>query len=101
MAFLICAKHNKYEKVGSKVPNTGHVCMNRYCPDSFKVFCSTCKNEHRDHAIKILTIEDITFLVERLLKTPFKEVARYITESVDIMKKLKLIKEFRKKIDIL
>jgi len=66
--------------------------MNRYCPESFKVFCAACKNDHRDHAIKILTLEDVSFLVDRLLKTPFKEVGRYVGESVDVMKKLKLIK---------
>lgn len=66
--------------------------MNRYCPSSFKVFCTACKNDHRDHAIKILTLEDVSFLVDRLLKTPFNEVGRYIGESVDVMKKLKLIK---------
>jgi len=46
-------------------------------------------------------VEDATFLIERLMKTPFKEVTSYVTETVEIMKKLKLIKEFRKKIDIL
>lgn len=75
--------------------------MNRYCPDSFKVICSACKVDHRDHANKVLTVEDATFLIERLMKTPFKEVTSYVTETVEIMKKLKLIKEFRKKIDIL
>jgi hypothetical protein len=75
--------------------------MNRYCPDSFKVFCANCKNDHRDHAIKVLSIEDTTFLLERLLKLPFKEPNKYVGETLDIMKKLKLIKEFRKKIDIL
>ncbi len=75
--------------------------MNRYCPDSFRVFCSACKNDHRDHSIKVLTIEDVGFLVERLLKAPFRESGRVVSESLDIMKKLKLIKEFRKKIDIL
>ena len=34
-------------------------------------------------------------------KIPFKETNRYYMESLDVMKKLKLIKEFRKKIDIL
>jgi hypothetical protein len=101
MSYLICEKHNKLEKIGSKIPNNGYICMNRYCPDSFKVFCATCKNDHRDHSIKVLTIEDVSFLVDRLLKAPFKEVARVVGETLDIMKKLKLIKEFRKKIDIL
>lgn len=65
------------------------------------MFCSGCKNDHRDHSIKVLTIEDVSFLVERLLKAPFREVGRVVGETLDIMKKLKLIKEFRKKIDIL
>ena len=85
-------KHNKYEKNGNKVAVNAYVCMNRYCPDSFKVFCSACKNDHRDHAMKILTIEDITFLVDRLLKAPFKQATRYVDEAVDVMRKLKLIK---------
>lgn len=72
MEFLICEKHKKTEKVVSKVNANGYVCMNRYCPDSFKIFCSNCKNDHRDHAIKVLTLEDTTFLIERLLKHPFK-----------------------------
>lgn len=92
MEFLICEKHKKVEKIGTKVNTNGYVCMNRYCPDAFKVFCSTCKNDHRDHAIKILTIEDTTFLIERLLKQPFKEPNHYIGEALDVMKKLKLIK---------
>lgn len=57
--------------------------------------------DHKDHAAKILSLEDTTFLIERLMKVPFKETNRYIGEALDIMKKLKLIKEFRKKIDIL
>lgn len=101
MSFLICEKHGKWEKAGSKVAVNGYICMNRYCPDSFKVFCAACKNDHRDHSIKVLTIEDVGFLVERLLKAPFREAGRVVGESLDIMKKLKLIKEFRKKIDIL
>lgn len=55
-SFLICAKHNRTEKISSKVPVNSYVCMNRYCPDSFKVFCSACKMDHRDHANKILTV---------------------------------------------
>jgi hypothetical protein len=71
MSFLICERHNKIEKVGAKVAPNGFICMNRYCPNSFKVFCGACKNEHRDHSIKVLSIEDIIFLTDRLVKTPF------------------------------
>jgi hypothetical protein len=92
MSYLICEKHNKIEKSSNKLGSTAQVCMNRYCPNSFKIFCATCKIDHRDHAFKILTLEDITFLVDRLLKTPFKEVAKYVSDAVDVMKKLKLIK---------
>jgi hypothetical protein len=92
MSYLICEKHSKSEKSGSKMLTNGYICMNRYCPDSFKVLCSSCKNDHRDHSAKILTIEDVSFLVERLLKSPFREVGRVMGETLDIMKKLKLIK---------
>jgi hypothetical protein len=101
MSFLICGKHEKREKQASKVGVTGHVCMNRYCPNSFQVFCGSCKNDHRDHAVKVLSLEDLSFLLERLLKAPFHDLTRYVSETVQVMKKLKLIKEFRKKIDIL
>lgn len=72
MAFLICEKHGKSEKVGDRAMINGHICMNKYCPDAFKVFCSGCKNEHRDHTNKVLTLEDVSFLLERLLKSPTK-----------------------------
>ena len=75
--------------------------MNRYCPNPFSVFCSSCKHEHRDHAFKVLSLEDTSLLIERLLKTPYKEITYYVVEAVDIMKKLKLIKDFRYKIDTL
>ncbi len=71
MSFLICQKHNKVEKIGSKVPANSYICMNRYCPNSFKIICGACKNDHRDHSIKVLTIEDVIFLTQRLIKTPF------------------------------
>jgi hypothetical protein len=75
--------------------------MNRFCPQAFTVLCLTCKPEHRDHSIKVLTIEDLTFLADRLLKTPFMQVGGYVGEAVEVMKKLKLIKEFRRKIELL
>lgn len=68
--------------------------MNRYCPEAYTILCSACRNEHRDHTVKVLTIEDVSFLVERLLKTPFKQVGTFIIESVEILKKLKLVNEF-------
>jgi hypothetical protein len=86
------------EKAGSKVAANGLICMNRFCPNAFTIFCLACKAEHRDHAIKVLTIEDLSFLTDRLLKTPFLQVGGYVGEAVDVMKKLKLIKEFRRKI---
>jgi hypothetical protein len=101
MSFVICEKHNKVEKAGAKVAANSYICMNRYCPNAFNIFCVTCKSEHRDHAIKVLTFEDVCFLTDRLLKTPFVEVGRYVGEAVDVMKKLKLIKEFRRKIELL
>lgn len=101
MSFVICEKHNKAERVGTRAAANSYICMNRFCPNAFGVFCLTCKAEHRDHSIKVLTIEDLTFLLERLLKTPFLQVGGYVGEAVDVMKKLKLIKEFRKKIELL
>jgi hypothetical protein len=44
MSFLICEKHNKNEKSADRALVNGHICMNKYCPLSFKVFCSMCKN---------------------------------------------------------
>lgn len=72
MAFIICEKHHKGEKTGDRALINGHICMNKYCPDSFKVFCSNCKNEHKDHSNKILSLEDFSFLLERHLKSPAK-----------------------------
>ena len=92
MEFPICEKHKKVEKTMHKVSTNAYVCMNRYCPDSYKVFCCNCKNDHRDHQMKLLTIEDTVFLLERLQKQPFKDTNRYMVETLDVMKKLKLIK---------
>lgn len=78
MSYVICDKHKKTEKLTSKLITNAYLCMNRYCPDSFKVVCPTCKNDHRDHANKVLTIEDTTFLLDRLLKLPFREPNKYI-----------------------
>jgi len=100
MSFVICSKHNKTEKTAAKVSANTYICMNPNCPNSFKVLCFGCKNEHKDHINQVISIEDATFLVDRLMTTPLKEVGSYVSESVDIMKKLKLIKEFRKKIDM-
>ena len=82
MSFLICEKHGRTEKSSAKMLTNGHVCMNRYCPDCFTVFCPSCKNDHRDHAIKVLNIEDLSFLLERLSKAPFRVMNRYIGESL-------------------
>jgi len=65
--------------------------MNRYCPDAYSFLCSVCKPEHKDHAMKVLTIEDAAFLVDRLLKMPFKQAATFILDSVEVFKKLKLV----------
>ena len=46
-------------------------------------------------------MEDLSFLLERLGKTPSVLTNRYIWETLEIMKKLKLIKEFKTKIDVL
>jgi len=46
-----------------KVNSNGYICMNRYCPDSFKVICQACKNDHRDHHVKVLSVEDTIFLI--------------------------------------
>jgi hypothetical protein len=40
-------------------------------------------------------------LIERLLKSPFKELTQYIDEAVNAMKKFKLIQENKRKIEIL
>jgi hypothetical protein len=53
--------------------------MNKYCPNAYTILCNLCKNEHRDHQVKILTIEDIAFLIDRLLKMPFKQVGTFIS----------------------
>lgn len=71
MSFVICEKHNRVEKLATKVAANGYVCMNRFCPAAFTLFCSACKPDHRDHSVKVLTLEDIGFLTDRLLKTPF------------------------------
>lgn len=52
--------------------------MNRYCPDAYTFLCSTCKPDHRDHAMKVLAFEDAGFLIDRLLKMPFRQVATFI-----------------------
>lgn len=75
---LICQKHKKYEKNLAVIPNNYYICLNRYCPSSFTVICANCKQDHRDHIVKLLSIEDICFLVDRLLKTPFKQATNYM-----------------------
>ena len=100
MNYPICTRHARSESA-ARLTSNAFLCLNRYCPESFSLFCATCKHEHRDHAFKVLSLEDASFLVERLLKTPYKEITYYVVEAVDIMKKLKLIKDFRCKIDTL
>ena len=62
------------------------------------MLCSSCKPDHRDHAIKILNIEDLAFLIDRMLKTPFRQAGTFIIESVEVLKRLKLVYEFSNKI---
>jgi hypothetical protein len=52
--------------------------MNRYCPSAYIVLCSQCRVEHRDHEVKILSIEDIAFMIDRLLKMPFRQAGTFI-----------------------
>lgn len=76
MVFRICEKHNKVEKTGSNCMTSAHVCMDRGCGESYKVLCDLCKKEHRNHAITLLNVEDVSFLLERLIKLPFKAMAK-------------------------
>lgn len=62
-----------------QIPTNCYICMNKYCPNAYTILCNLCKNEHRDHQVKILTIEDIAFLIDRLLKMPFKQVGTFIS----------------------
>jgi len=75
---VVCDKHNKSESNLSLILSNYYVCMNRYCPDAYKVLCSACKTDHRDHAIKILNIEDLAFLIDRMLKMPFRQAGTFI-----------------------
>jgi hypothetical protein len=101
MEWTICNKHKKKEKTFQRVLPSACVCMNRYCPSSFTVMCSACKPEHRDHTIKILTLEDVQNFLNKFIKSPQKNDIKYITESINLMKKIKFIKDVRKKIDYL
>lgn len=35
-----------------------------------KVICDDCENDHKQHSSDVLSIEDVSFLLERLLKLP-------------------------------
>jgi hypothetical protein len=54
--------------------------------------CGQCLSSHNEHAAEILSIEDVSFLLERLVKLPGREMARPIAEALDVIKQLKLIK---------
>lgn len=101
MSFLICERHNRLEKSGSNVMTSGQICLDRECLDGYRVICEGCKKDHRNHAIKLLTIEDVSFLLDRLVKMPFRAMVKPIGEALNIINQLKHIKEFRKKIEIL
>lgn len=98
---VVCEKHQKRETNMAMISTNYYICMNRYCPNAYQVLCSSCRPDHRDHTINILSIEDICFLIDRLLKMPFKQVGLYMSQTVEVMKKLKLIREFKDKIDTL
>ena len=53
---LVCQKHNKKESNLALVLNQYCVCLNKYCPDSFKMLCSACRPSHRDHATKMMSL---------------------------------------------
>lgn len=101
MSFLVCERHNRFEKSGSNVMTSGQICLERECLNGYKVICEGCKKDHRNHAIKLLTIEDVSFLLDRLVKMPFRAMVKPIGEALNIINQLKHIKEFRKKIEIL
>lgn len=82
---LVCDRHQKYETNMSMISTNYYICMNRYCPDAYKVLCSSCRQDHRDHTINILSIEDICFLIDRLLKMPFRQVSCFMDETVEVM----------------
>lgn len=67
MNFLICKKHNKVEKAIEKAMANGFICMNKNCQESSKIICSVCKNEHRDHTNKILSLENTSLLLQSLI----------------------------------
>lgn len=98
---LVCSRHGKREANMSMIANNYYICMNRYCPDAYQVLCSACRQDHRDHTISLLSIEDLCFLIDRLLKMPFRQVTLYMSETVDVMKKLHLIRDFKAKLDLL
>lgn len=77
------------------------ICLNRYCPKAYTMLCSACRPDHRDHTTKIMSIEDLCFLLDRLLKKPVHQVGRYMSDSISIMKKLQIMGEFKKKISAL
>lgn len=72
--------------------------MNRYCGNSFELACLKCKNElHKDHSIKFITLENFRNLLQLL----GEEERKQPTDAYEIYKKHKLIKEFRKKMQLI
>lgn len=92
MSYLICEKHNKHEKLGSRTVTNALLCLDRTCPESFKVLCSVCQPQHQKHANQLLSIEDASFLIQRLLKVTIKDVGRAMAETIDVLRKLSMIK---------
>lgn len=98
---LVCERHQKRELNPRMLPTNSYVCLHRDCRQAFTMLCSACRTDHRDHSTKIMSMEDLSFLMERLLKRPLKQAALFMEETVDIMGKLELMRDFKQKIDLL
>lgn len=47
----------------------------------------------------LYSIEDASFLIQRLLKVAVKGVRKAMAETIDVFRKLKMVKEFRRRIN--
>lgn len=72
--------------------------MNRFCANAFELGCLRCKNElHKDHSMKYITLENFKMLLAQLSKEDRKGAGEFL----DMYRRYKLIKEFRRKMQLI
>ncbi len=97
----ICSKHHMREGRTALLAINSYVCMSQTCPHSYQVLCEKCLGMHKEHASKILSLEDLAFLAKNLCKNTEKSYESTYNEVLQLLGKVKYIREFKKNMDSL